>query len=80
MRKADIEYRTKEGFTPLMFPALGGHKEVAHSLLIHGALVCNGTYLYVAACVCVCVCVRTRVRACACARACVCGCVWLHKH
>ena len=58
-RKADIEHRTKEGFTPLMFAALGGHKEVAHSLLIHGALVCNGTCLYVRSClyVCVCVCV-----------------------
>ena len=30
VRKADIEHRTKKGFTPLMFAALGGHKEVAH--------------------------------------------------
>ena len=55
VRKADIEHRTKEGFTPLMFAALGGHKEVANSLLIHGALVCNGTCLYVRSCLCVCV-------------------------
>ena len=28
MRKADIEHRTKEGFTPLMFAALGGHRKL----------------------------------------------------
>ena len=72
-RKADIEHRTKEGFTPLMFAALGGHKEVAHSLLIHGALVCNGTCLYVAACVCC-------VYVCGCGCVCVCVCVCVGAH
>jgi len=48
-RKANIEHRTKEGFTPLMFAALGGHKEVGFSLLKHGALV--------RVCLCVCLCI-----------------------
>lgn len=26
---ANVEHRTKEGFTPLMFAALGGHVDVA---------------------------------------------------
>eukprot|EP00731_Ephydatia_muelleri_P012188 Em0006g1082a len=38
-RKADIEHRTKEGFSPLMFAALGGHTQVAELLLLHGAQV-----------------------------------------
>ena len=54
-RKADIEHRTKEGFTPLMFAALGGHKEVAYSLLRHGAMVC---IMFVRVCVRVCVCMH----------------------
>lgn len=32
-RTANIEHRTKEGFSPLMFAALGGHSKVAHKLL-----------------------------------------------
>ena len=44
-RKANIEHRTKEGFTPLMFAALGGHKEVGFSLLKHGALVCMCVFI-----------------------------------
>ena len=32
-REANIEHRTKEGFSPLMFAALGGHSKVAHKLL-----------------------------------------------
>lgn len=32
-RKANIEHRTKEGFSPLMFAALGGHTKVARKLL-----------------------------------------------
>lgn len=38
-RKANIEHRTKEGFSPLMFAALGGHTQVAELLLLHGAQV-----------------------------------------
>lgn len=32
-RNANIEHRTKEGFSPLMFAALGGHTKVARKLL-----------------------------------------------
>ncbi|EDO28178.1 predicted protein [Nematostella vectensis] len=38
-RSANIEHRTKEGFTPLMFAALGGHTDVAAKLLEQGAKV-----------------------------------------
>eukprot|EP00118_Oscarella_pearsei_P009022 m.49460 g.49460 ORF g.49460 m.49460 type:complete len:1662 (+) comp33992_c0_seq1:255-5240(+) len=36
---ADLEHRTKEGFTPLMFAALGGHTVVAERLLKRRAKV-----------------------------------------
>ena len=38
-RSANIEHRTKEGFSPLMFAALGGHSKVAHKLLQSSAQV-----------------------------------------
>ncbi|XP_027047638.1 ankyrin repeat domain-containing protein 17-like isoform X3 [Pocillopora damicornis] len=38
-RNANIEHRTKEGFTPLMFAALGGHTDVARKLLERKAKV-----------------------------------------
>nr|XP_047130700.1 ankyrin repeat domain-containing protein 17-like [Hydra vulgaris] len=38
-RNANIEHRTKEGFSPLMFAALGGHTKVARKLLEHKAQV-----------------------------------------
>ncbi|PFX24058.1 Ankyrin repeat and KH domain-containing protein 1 [Stylophora pistillata] len=38
-RHANIEHRTKEGFTPLMFAALGGHTDVARKLLEQKAKV-----------------------------------------
>lgn len=38
-RNANIEHRTKEGFSPLMFAALGGHTNVARKLLEHNAQV-----------------------------------------
>lgn len=38
-RTANIEHRTKEGFTPLMFAALGGHTDVARKLLERDARV-----------------------------------------
>ena len=38
-RSANIEHRTKEGFSPLMFAALGGHTKVARKLLEHNAQV-----------------------------------------
>jgi len=38
-RDANIEHRTKEGFTPLMFAALGGHTDVARKLLEMKAMV-----------------------------------------
>ena len=37
--RANLEHRTKEGFTPLMFAALGGHTDVAGLLLERGAAV-----------------------------------------
>jgi ankyrin repeat domain-containing protein 17 len=37
--EANLEHRTKEGFTPLMFAALGGHTDVANLLLDRGAAV-----------------------------------------
>lgn len=38
-RNANIEHRTKEGFSPLMFAALGGHTDVARKLLERHAQV-----------------------------------------
>jgi ankyrin repeat domain-containing protein 17 len=38
-RGAELEHRTKEGFTPLMFAALGGHTAVADCLLKRNASV-----------------------------------------
>ena len=38
-RTANIEHRTKEGFSPLMFAALGGHTDVARKLLERDAQV-----------------------------------------
>ena len=38
-RNANIEHRTKEGFSPLMFAALGGHTDVATKLLKQKAQV-----------------------------------------
>lgn len=38
-RNANIEHRTKEGFSPLMFAALGGHTTVARKLLENNAQV-----------------------------------------
>lgn len=39
LRDSNIEHRTKEGFSPLMFAALGGHGKVAQKLLQSNAQV-----------------------------------------